>query len=699
MREGARWRQVAWLRAGVRFAVLVAAVVVTSAQQPETPFRGEANYVRVDVYATRAGRPLGDLQRSDFELFDENLPQRIEDFRRIFIPATPSATVRPAAVPTDPGGAPDNTDARVFVLFLDRPHVDRMAAVGLRKPLTDALNRLISTGDLIAVMTPEMSTRDLSFVRYRTTAEGILGQFWGMRDEMVFSDPVEQRYADCYPGIPNPRTGVAPDQGIAQEMILRRREKRTLEALENLVVYLRGVRDERKAVLAITNGWRLYEPNDALARPVDGNVPSPPQPTFDPRSGRLTTAPVAGSTGTGACDGDRLALSQLDDRMALRDIIDRANRSNVSFYPVDPRGLAVFDEDIVPAAGVGKNPMVPIDEDMRRLDERHTSLRAIAEQTDGLAVVNNSNLAAGLQRIVDDLSAYYLLGYYSTAKVDGKFHAIRVRVKQPDVQLRTRRGYLALPAAEARPVEGGSTAARSASTSSIALTSALGALATVGRDAPFRVHAAAARRPDGALSVSVVAERGVGPGGDDWTAGGDADAMLVDGSGSTVASGRARIDPKATAVRVAMLAPAAPAGDYEVRVRAKGTTSARASIESASLTVPSAPAGTGSVLYRSGPTTGNKEVPTADARFRRSDRLRVDVPAGEWETATARLLDRTGKPLAVPVAGDVFVDPDGCRWLSARLALAPLAPGDYIIELSNGGENAARVLTAIRIVP
>jgi hypothetical protein len=252
---------------------------------------------------------------------------------------------------------------------------------------------------------------------------------------------------------------------------------------------------------------------------------------------------------------------------------------------------------------------------------------------------------------------------------------------------------------EARPTEAKSTAGESVPTSSTAVASALGALATLGRNAPFRIRSAAARRPDGAVSVSVVAERVVGPGGDDWTGGGEADAMLVDGSGSTVASGRARIDPRATTVSVGMLATNLPPGDFEVRVRVKATTSDRASIESASLTVPPDPAGAGSVLYRSGPTTGNRDVLTADARFRRSDRLRVDVPGGESDTAAARLLDRTGKPMPVPVAGEVFVDSNGLRWLTARVALAPLAPGDYIIELSNGGDSAPRVLTAIRIVP
>ncbi len=43
----------------------------------------------------------------------------------------------------------------------------------------------------------------------------------------------------------------------------------------------------------------------------------------------------------------------IDDDARLRTIIEEANRSNTSFYPVDPRGLVVFDEGIVPSAQVG----------------------------------------------------------------------------------------------------------------------------------------------------------------------------------------------------------------------------------------------------------------------------------------------------------------------------------------------------------
>ena len=52
-------------------------------------------------------------------------------------------------------------------------------------------------------------------------------------------------------------------------------------------------------------------------------------------------------------------------------------------------------------------------------------------------------MAAGLQRINDDLSAYYLLGFYSSQKQDGKFHKLSVRVTRKGVVARARRGYLA----------------------------------------------------------------------------------------------------------------------------------------------------------------------------------------------------------------------------------------------------------------
>jgi len=67
------------------------------------------------------------------------------------------------------------------------------------------------------------------------------------------------------------------------------------------------------------------------------------------------------------------------------------------------------------------------------------------------------------------------------------------------------------------------------------------------------------------------------------------------------------------------------------------------------LHVPAGPStSSGAIFMRRGPSTGIKEVPTADLRFRRNERVRVEIPTVSTTTPGARLLDRTGKPLAVP---------------------------------------------------
>ena len=65
--------------------------------------------------------------------------------------------------------------------------------------------------------------------------------------------------------------------------------------------------------------------------------------------------------------------------------------------------------------------------------------------------MNNNNIEKGMQRVIDDLTSYYLLGYYSSnRKLDGRFRSIKVRVKRPGVDVRARRGYRAASDKEMR---------------------------------------------------------------------------------------------------------------------------------------------------------------------------------------------------------------------------------------------------------
>jgi hypothetical protein len=65
--------------------------------------------------------------------------------------------------------------------------------------------------------------------------------------------------------------------------------------------------------------------------------------------------------------------------------------------------------------------------------------------------------------------------------------------------------------------------------------------------------------------------------------------------------------------------------------------------------------------------------------------------------ATGRLLDRLGNPLRVPVQTSDRPDVSGAfRWIVAEMGLAPLAAGDYAIELTLGD---ATTVAPFKVVP
>src|SRR5262245_41802438 len=284
-------------------------------QTPAPTFRTEANYVRVDVYPTRDDAPVADLTQADFEVLDNGAPQKIEQFERVLVRAAgpQESRVEPNTV-RESRAMVESSRARVFVVFLDVYHVGLEGSRNIRKPLVEALDRVIGADDLVAVMTPDMSARDLAFARKTTTIEGMLTRYWywGERGQLTLRDAEEEMYWACYPGnklIDPTCRNKENDDGLASEMILRRRGKRTIDAIEDLVRYLRGVREERKAILTITDGWLLFRPNPHLAHPIGCDVPGGSPIGVDPRTGRLTTADANREyADMSRCDRDRIQL-------------------------------------------------------------------------------------------------------------------------------------------------------------------------------------------------------------------------------------------------------------------------------------------------------------------------------------------------------------------------------------------------------
>jgi VWFA-related protein len=680
------------------------------AQQPVQPtlptFRTEANYVRVDVYPTQNGAPLTDLQKDDFEILEEGSPQTIDAFEHVMVTGSVPQELRrePTSV-AESRALLENPRARVFVLFLDYYHVDVAGSRNMRETLVNALDRFLGPEDLFAVMTPEMSARDLSFARKTTTTRGMLEKYWtwGERDQLIAKDPQDEEYRQCYPAL-DPKPGCMSDKGIAEEMIERRREKLTLDALEDLVKYLRGAREERKAILVLSNGWRLFRPNQSLSRTANCTPPSALPPIgVDPGTGRITTGKTTGrpESTQAACDTDRMRLAQIDNDQEFRDIRQEANRSNVAFYPVDPRGLTAFDEPIAKPGQVGGlAPVTPPSVDRARLNARLESLRTLAADTDGLAIVQTNDLERGFQRIVADLSSYYLLGYYSNRRMDGRFHALRVRVKRPGVQVRARSGYLAPSAAEitaaaARAKANASAVLDTASLETRAVEAALAPLNSQVRDRSVYLQAIAGWRPGGSAAVWAVGEVSATP---IWKAGADVDVMLVGRGGETLEARKVEVAAGTRHFAAAFAPPAGlEPGDYTVNVRARGRALDVGPITaSLSVSLRAAPLASDALLVRRGATTGNREVRTADVRFRRTEQVGLDLPSATGEPGQARLLGRNGQLLPLPVTVAVRDDPDGSRWHTARVSLAPLAPGDYVLEMTTGSE---KKLVGFRIVP
>lgn len=76
-----------------------------------------------------------------------------------------------------------------------------------------------------------------------------------------------------------------------------------------------------------------------------------------------------------------------------------------------------------------------------------SALREITDQSGGRTIVVQSTTDAvtALMQIAEELNSQYLIGYSSSRAGDGKFHSIRVRVRDTDYQVRARNGYVAVP--------------------------------------------------------------------------------------------------------------------------------------------------------------------------------------------------------------------------------------------------------------
>lgn len=691
-----RRRPVAALLATV--ALAVAAVSAQPAQEPR--FRGGTNLVRLDVYVSQNGAAVTDLTADDFEVQEDNALQQVTSFELVEArgPAPDSARVESNSM-REMRDRLARPDTRAFVLFLDTLHVQVEGSYRAQNPIASLLDRVIGADDLVGVMTPEISARNVTYSPRTASIDRMLSDnwAWGQRGAVTGTDPREAELQQCYPDVPELGTA-----GIAAGLIARRRERRVIAALEDLLGELERQREERMFVLLLTEGWTLPRPDDRLARVIktaDGDtreVPGGPAPIGTGPDGRLTTAPVGDrARGTQSCERERTMLAASDIEMEFRQMLQRANRANVSFYPIDPRGLVAFD------APIGPDRPPPPAVDAQILRQRQDGLRTLAAETDGTVVLNTS-IERALPRLLTDVGAYYLLGYISTnQKLDGRYRRLTVRVKRPGVEVRARPGYLAPTASEFSAGQG--PAATAPSGPPTAVREALSRLPG-GRTAPPMYLQAAGG--SGYLQITVEIDRATSS-APEWANGG---SMRLEIGPADLSAKNRHVEEITLTPGQRVYALRHPARDllapgrYQVRAQATAA-GARSPLTLTTVTdVPALDAllGTSAVASRRGPGTGRLFQPTADPRFRRTERLIVETPLLAADaTVSARLLNRLGQPMAVPVTLAERIDESlQLRVSLAELTLAPLAPGEYVVEVTaTKGGATATVSYGFRIIP
>jgi VWFA-related protein len=573
-------------------------------------------------------------------------------------------------------------------VFLDDYHVRRGSSLSVRKQLATFVENNLGPSDMIGVMYPLESTASVRMTRNHSAVTRGLQQFLGRKFEYEPKNQYEESYAH-YP----------------TEIVEKIRNQVSLSALKALIVHMGSLKEGRKALILVSEGYTNIIPPQM--RNADAQMPGLGNPAYG--------NPTAGTND--ALEDRANWLAGLDMDSDLRDVYDMANKNNVAIYAVDPRGLPGFEFDI--------NEGINIQTDSKYLSSTMDTLRVLAENTDGRAIVNRNDLAVGMKQITRDQSAYYLIGYNSSqAPSDGKFHEIKVRVKRPGVQVRARKGYWALNAEQTaramappkpavpKPVEMAiNTAVARPSRASVVRTW-IGT--SRGENGKTRVTfvweplpKAPGERSDGREEPSRVSLMALGADGSLVFRGRVPDVAIAS---TSPAAGVAAANASGSAARSAQrVVFDAPPGKVQLRVSVEGSSSQVLDSEIRELTVPDLTApqptlGTPLILRARTLPELNKlkadpdAIPTASREFSRTDRLVVRVPVygpgGTTPPLKVHILNRAGNAMnELPVAPSAK---PGVQQI--ELSVAALPPGEYVLEIKTGDQDGdAKELVGFRI--
>jgi VWFA-related protein len=422
----------------------VAAPQEPSAQAQPKPFAAGAAAVVVDaVVRDRKGKPVTDLRKEDFELFEDGVRQDIGDVTVMGMPAGSGsrdpAAVGPNRATSQLGTAmkPNAASPSFLAIVFDRLSVEARGAA-YRGAL--AYLETLHENDFVAVYLADLSLTTI------------------------------QPYT-------NDRAKL---QTALRDVATRATSSFDSSATRNLRVS-ESAGDARASVPVVASA-------EFVGRPVDGRLSNPGASVDmvtrnlwdvmarDEQGYATSNALLAVTAALGALPG-RKSVVFFAEGLAIpdavlphfRNVVMTANRANVSVYTIDAAGLRVHSKDAetgrevrgMGAAGLAQNAdgsngssigMMEHNEDVLRKDPR-TSLTLLAQQTGGFLVENTNDLGRAFRQVDDDRRFYYLLTYTPrNGDFDGKWRSVTVSVPKQHFTIRARSGYLALRATGTVPL-------------------------------------------------------------------------------------------------------------------------------------------------------------------------------------------------------------------------------------------------------
>jgi VWFA-related protein len=311
----------------------------------------------------------------------------------------------------------NDVSGRIFVFFVDDLHLEFGNTGRIRELFKKISKTLLHEGDLFGIVSSGPSSISVQMTYDKRRLDEAINKMTGA--ELKPEEIIEQSSGPGAPSEVRYRVGVA------------------FRTVFDLLQNLDKVRDRRKALIYVSDGYDLNPYEDSRLGRMD-----PSSPFLQNTIQRLINQDIARNAEEGqqpnfrqTPGGERGDFSDAELTMLLAELTREANRSNVTMHTIDPRGLV--------------GPLGDIDQQVEPQQWREfvrksqDSLRLLAEETGGIAVVNQNDFDNALKRIDAEASDYYVLGYYSSnPDPTQRRRKIEVRVTRPQVSIWSRKEYV-----------------------------------------------------------------------------------------------------------------------------------------------------------------------------------------------------------------------------------------------------------------